>query len=393
MKRIALVSLLPLTLSACSGFATDTGMTPALPPVAQSPTAKAPVNANPTKPTANENFVNDAVTGIINSSNDGTPVITSVGTNTLTVAYNSSTNSYTLTANGNSVTAGSTNLQPTTSGPYSGSVLFSPASTATTNVYGSATLGNSATVEQVILNTNAVASVPSTGAQLAVAGTGTSPMNNLTLSYVSAGQWIKATVNGPNLLTANVTNFVYGAYTTDAQMPRTGSATYGVTINATVLAGTTGNLFAASLKGYGDLTANFGAGTVNLYSNYMTETIDPSGMTYVVPTVHALTATATMSSSINSFTGTFSYTDQPSNYNSGSPLDLGRTPPTNGGDGTKQTLAPFTGTINGKFYGPAAQEVGATLSGQSPATFLNGVKTPAMLTGTIVGSRGSNPIQ
>ena len=391
MKRIAIVSLLPLAMSACSGPSADTGMSSQIPPAPQSPTAKAPTNANPTQPTASESFLNDAVSGIINSSNNGIPVITSVGTNTLTVAYNSSSNSYTLTANGNSVTADSTNLLSTAPVAYSGSVLFSPNSTATTNVYGSATAGPSETVEQVVLNTNASPSVPSTGAQQAVAGTSTPATNDLQLSYVSAGQWTKATVNGPNLLTANVTNFVYGAYTTDAQMPRTGSATYGVTINAAVLAGTTGNLFAASLKGYGDLTANFGAGTVNLYSNYMTETIDPTGITYVVPTVHALTATATMSSTVNSFSGTFSYTDQPTG--TGSPLDLGRNPPASGGDATKETLTPFTGTINGKFYGPAAQEVGATFSGQAQSTFLNGVNTPAMLTGTIVGSRGANPIK
>ena len=389
MKRIALVSLLPLAMSACSGPQSDTGMTPAIPPAPQSPTSVAPVNANPTQPKANESFLNDAVSGIINSSNNGTPVISSVGTDTLTVAYDSSSNSYTLTANGNSVKASSSNLLSTTPVAYSGSVLFSPNSTTDTNVYGSATAGTSETVEQVILNSNAAASVPSTGAQQAVAGTATAATPDLQLSYVSAGQWVKATVNGPNLLTAHVTNFVYGAYTTDAQMPRSGSATYGVTINATVLAGTTGNLFAASLKGYGDLTANFGAGTVNLYSNYMTETIDPTGTTYVVPTVHALTATATMSSSVNSFSGTFSYTDQPG----GSPLDLGRVPPTSGGDATKETLTPFTGTINGKFYGPAAQEVGATFSGQAASNFINGTNTPAMLTGTIVGSRGTNQIK
>jgi|GEM_PF-3218265 len=386
MKRIAIISLLPLALTACGGGGDLIPGLPATPPTptSNSITAKAPINANPTQPTANESFVNDAVTGTMYSSNTGLPNITSLGTSQLSVAYDATAKAYTLTAQGNTATASAATLLPTDPTPaYPGSIMFQGNSTPGSAVYGSPTAGGDATVEQIVLNTNAAPSVASTQAQALVSGTTTAPTPDLQLSYVSAGQWIKATVSGANLLNATVTQFVYGAYTTDAQMPRTGSANYGVTINALAVAGTTGNLFAATINGSGIMTANFGAGTITLDSTYMTQTVDPNGTPITnLLAPHALTATATMSSSVNSFSGTFSFADTPAtNGNSPLPLVL------------SSVAAPLVGGLNGKFYGPAAQEVGATFSGQTAQATLYGNPTTAMLVGTIVGSRGTNTIK
>ena len=343
-----------LSLAACGGGGGGGGVASTPTPPA-SLTANAPVNANPFQPTANESFVNDAVTGTITGTTSGAVTGGTVGTGNLTITYDATAKTYALSAGGASKTVGAADLQasiPTGSLPWTSSILFLAGSLPGANAYGSGA-GNGSSVEQVILSTNAIPTVISPAAQNAAKGTNAYPVADLTLSYVAAGEWTKATTSGTTVSGSQI-QFVYGAYTTDSQMPRTGAAEYGVAIGGTFISNGV-----KLLSSFGVLEADFGTGKISITSNLAEElayspTAGLSG--YIAPTGNAFTASATMSSTVNSFSGSFNY---------------------NGS-------ATVSGTLNGKFYGPAAQEVGATFSGSS---------ANAAILGTIAGSHGTTPIK
>lgn len=354
MKRIGIyaVSACCLALAGCGGD--GGGGTASIPPPPASLTAKAAVNANPFQPTANESFVNDAVTGTITGTTDGGVTSGSVGTANLTISYDATAKTYALSAGGNSKTISPTDLQPqipANSLPWTTSILFYAGSLPGGNVYGSGT-SNGSSVEQVVLASGTQPNVLSPTAQAAARASNTFPVPDLKLSYVSFGQWTKATTSGTSV-SGSQTLFVYGAYTTDSQLPRSGSAEYGVNIDGTYV--TDG---AKLLSSFGVLDANFATGKISITSNFNQELFysAPSNIKPFFAPAGAFSASATMSSTVNSFSGTFNYAGS----------------------------VPVTGTINGKFYGPAAQEVGATFSGSN---------ANAAILGTIVGSRGSTPIK
>lgn len=337
-------------------------MAPTPPPPPASLTAKPPVNADPYQPTASESFVNNAVTGTISGTTNGGATLGSLGTANLTISYDAAAKTYALSAGGNSITVGNkavgaVDLQPQLAPnalPWTTSVLFYAGSFVGANVYGSGS-GNGSSVEQVLLTTNTVPLVSSPAAVAAAqASNNPFPVADLTLSYVSAGTWTKATVSGSSV-SGSQTQFVYGAYTTDSQLPRSGSAQYGVSIEGTYI--TTG---VKILSSNGTLNANFSTGAISITTLPSQETSyspnSPNPVTGYLSPTNAFTASAMMSSTTNSFAGSFTY---------------------NGS-------VPVSGTINGKFYGPAAQEVGATFSGSN---------ANAALLGTIIGSRGATPIK
>lgn len=149
------------------------------------------------------------------------------------------------------------------------------------------------------------------------------PTNPLiVLSYVTYGQWRRSTASGSSAA-VNDTFVVFGQKTPAASVPRTGSGSY-----STVLDGIFVNSAGVyAVTGTGNLTANFGAGTIS-YDATASGAREGGG-----PGIAFGTMTGSGSIAFNG--GTYSGTGT-ANGN-GYALDL-----------------------NGAFYGPAAQEVGGT---------------------------------
>lgn len=144
----------------------------------------------------------------------------------------------------------------------------------------------------------------------------------IALTYVDYGQWRRTGAPSFGTGTAvNDTYLVWGTRTASADMPRTGSATY-----TTALDGTYVNKDGAyAVSGTGNLTANFGGGTIG-YSSTATGTKEIGGTTLAFGT---MTGTGTIAFGSSGFSGTGAVN----------------------GNGYKMD-------VNGNFYGPAAQEVG-----------------------------------
>jgi hypothetical protein len=105
------------------------------------------------------------------------------------------------------------------------------------------------------------------------------------------------------------------------------------------------------ISGLGSLNANFATGAINLDGSiHYREDLTASGRARV-ELDGSFTGTASLSSSSNAFTGTLSFVG----------------------------IGPYSGSINGRFYGPAADEVG-TAFGASDGT-------GGVLTGALVGGR------
>ncbi|MEN3950280.1 transferrin-binding protein-like solute binding protein [Iodidimonas sp. SYSU 1G8] len=147
----------------------------------------------------------------------------------------------------------------------------------------------------------------------------------LNLNYVTFGNWIDTTGDNNDLATGYV---VFGVRTPVSAMPGSGTASYaGQTAGTMVDA--KGNVYTVS--GFGTLTANFTAGTVNGDFNRMGAL---AVQTATVVPWRDFTTTADISGS--SFTGSAATKD-----------------------------GKLTGTTRGGFFGPVAEEIGAvwTLSG------------------------------
>ena len=169
------------------------------------------------------------------------------------------------------------------------------------------------------------------------------------LNYTALGNWVVA--NASTGLSSNMAFYVAGYQTPVASMPTSGSATYGGTgtvIGAVLIpGGSTG----AQLTGNSALTANFSSGAITGSFTNMQATPVTGG---------AASPWNSVSASANISGATFS----------------GQTATSSTPSGT-YSLGSATGTINGGFYGPAANELGAvwTLYDGSKAAF-GGVAGP-----------------
>jgi C-lobe and N-lobe beta barrels of Tf-binding protein B len=159
------------------------------------------------------------------------------------------------------------------------------------------------------------------------------------LNYAAFGYWVVDTLSPA--LTAHTGMFATGFQTPATAMPTTGSATYSGTGNVTGMVATigTGGPSAARLIGDATLTANFLAGTVTGGFTNMTATD-------VTTNASAPWNNVSVNASIVAGTSHFS----------------GATAAASAPAGTFSVTGSATGHINGGFYGPQAQELGAVWS-------------------------------
>jgi len=146
------------------------------------------------------------------------------------------------------------------------------------------------------------------------------------MRYVRAGRWASSTSSN-GVTTALTDAFTFGMATPAAALPRTGSASYAVQLaGALADASQPGPL---AVTGNGTLSANFATGAITT-SGTAIASFTNSGITST--TNGSFSGSATLSSSANSFTGA---------------LNLA-------------LLGGYSGTLLGHFYGPAADETGAS---------------------------------
>lgn len=156
------------------------------------------------------------------------------------------------------------------------------------------------------------------------------PSGNFHYQYVGAGYWQRNTDSTDSYhLLFNA--FTYGLPTPTDAVPRSGSGSYAIDLfgffTALSSAGT------KAIEGTGQLNADFARGLLNLAGTaqqYDVSSYTPDGREY------AFDGTAEISSN-GTFSGGFFY-NGPSNY--------------------------LTGGLDGRFYGPHGEEVGATFSAQ-----------------------------
>jgi len=169
------------------------------------------------------------------------------------------------------------------------------------------------------------------------------PANTLiVLQYVDYGQWRRATTSG-GTTSVNDTYVVFGTKTPASAIPHTGSASY-----STILDGTWVNSAGAyAVSGSGTFNAYFGSGTIG-YSTTATGTPEAGG---AVINFGTLTGTGSIAYASAGFKGTGTFNGN------GYALD-----------------------VNGNFYGPAYDEIGAIFKLRGNATH------PGSGTGVMVGN-------
>lgn len=217
-----------------------------------------------------------------------------------------------------------------------------------TQSYTISTAGRSATFTQADLVVSGSADFISfeklgaTSQALTLTKPGTS--GALTYRYVGGGAWERATVSGSQL-DFTYDPFTYGVETPDGSLVRSGTGLYSVSL---VGARTMEAPFA--MAGSGSLQVDFGAGS--LTSSGVLTSIDVD--TGLIKGIGVYFGQASLSSTINAFSGTF-FMD----------------------DGTR-----FSGGWGGRFYGPNGEEVGATW-------YLNGTNGEAAA-GYLIGRQDSS---
>jgi hypothetical protein len=143
------------------------------------------------------------------------------------------------------------------------------------------------------------------------------------LSYVTYGAWRQSTPGGAwnGATAASDTYLVFGVRTPSASMPHSGSGTYNGHVDGTFV-----NKDAVyAVTGASQLTANFASGTISYWAT-------PTG----TPTSGANLNFGTVSGTGTIAFGSSGFTGNPDNLNPNYQMSL-----------------------NGNFYGPAAQEIGA----------------------------------
>ncbi|UYY79079.1 transferrin-binding protein-like solute binding protein [Sphingomonas sp. R1] len=169
------------------------------------------------------------------------------------------------------------------------------------------------------------------------------------LRYVRAGRWA-TTTSSNGVSTSMIDAFTFGMATSLAALPRTGSASYAVTLAGALVDASKPGPFA--LSGSGTLTADFASGAIATTGTATASYTDSSAAT--TTSSGSFTGSATLSSSANSFAGT---------------LNLA-------------LFAGYSGGLTGHFYGPAADEVG----GAAALADANGDVASVTLTGARAAS-------
>jgi hypothetical protein len=199
---------------------------------------------------------------------------------------------------------------------------------ATSKSYTVSTAGRSATFAQADLVVSGSADFVSfqklgaTSEALTLTKPGTS--GALSYKYVGGGAWERATVSGDQL-DFSYDPFTYGAETADAALVRTGTGFYSVS-----LVGARAMEAPYAMAGSGEMQVDFGSGSLN--SSGVLTSIDVD--TGLIKSIGVFFGEAQLSTTANAFSGGF-YLE----------------------DGKR-----FTGAWAGRFYGPGAEEVGATWS-------------------------------
>ena len=165
----------------------------------------------------------------------------------------------------------------------------------------------------------------------------------LNYQYVGSGFW-QRTRQGSSKVDGTIDAFTYGVETPDANVPRSGAGTYDV-----VLLGSGG---LTSYAGAGNLSVDFGSGQMLVDVGVSESWSD--GTSWFFPS--AFRGSGAMASG-NAFSGKFSLA----------------------------TTTGFNGTFDGRFYGPASEEVGAAFYGDG--TFGNGG-----IVGTLMGRKGTTGV-
>ena len=311
LRVLALVSASAL-LSACGGGGGGVASTPTPPATPPTPPAPPPAQTNASLADLkySESFANDAATGSATFNASGTYQNGTSGTAALTVNYNATDRSYTLSTGGRSQT-------------FSPSDRDAVNSSAQADVYVRS--GSSATDSLTLTRPGSSGS--------------------LTYTYVGAGIW-QRTAN--DKLSGSIDAFTYGVTTPAAGVPRTGSGSYIVDLLG-VIASNGSVLGVHAIRGSGTLDVNFANGNITTSGNINASPLPGGG--YAAP--GSFMGTATLSSSANAFAGTLRLSES----------------------------EPFTGPLNGRFYGPAANEVGAAFSGTG--------QNFGVVAGTIIGPAGT----
>jgi hypothetical protein len=168
------------------------------------------------------------------------------------------------------------------------------------------------------------------------------------LQYVKSMRWTMAT-SAADSARYRIENFVFGAATPDAALPRTGGTLgYDIGLTGTLADKNFPNL--GNLIGFGQLKADFATGTLTATGQVIAaEDYIMSGRARGQAGGN-FSSTAAIASTANSFAGTIAI------------------------DG----LGAYSGTLNGRFYGPAAEEVGGAFAatdgvgGVMAGTFVGG---------------------
>lgn len=164
----------------------------------------------------------------------------------------------------------------------------------------------------------------------------------LTYQYVGSAFWQRTNV-GTTTASGSIDALVYGIPTLDSDVPRTGAANYDIDLVGAITQ--PGSI--QGLAGGGSASVDFASGNIIIIGQM--EIISSSGVYNRVD----FSSDARLSSSSNSFTGNFIFTE----------------------------FQHFNGTLQGKLFGPGAAEIGAAWSATDGAG--------RVAVGTITGRKGS----
>lgn len=146
-----------------------------------------------------------------------------------------------------------------------------------------------------------------------------------TYKYVAGGFWQK-TVDGSSTISGNFDAISYGVETLNAGVPRTGYAAYSVDL----LGAETLSNNIQGITGQGSLLVDFAGGQIVTRGQIDTTSVFLGAAQFF--------GNARLSSTDSTFAGTIGFTGNNS----------------------------YSGALNGRFYGPAAEEVGAAFSATAP---------------------------
>lgn len=323
-RKLLLVSSLlavAATLSACGGGGGGgVNPTPAPPPAPTPPPPPAPPPAPPPPSPPNTSLLNlTSSESFTNDAVTGTANFPKTGT-----GQTASAATATLTAAYDAATRGYTITVGGRSVTFLPTNLDAGQTTATVAVY-SKTTGN-------------------TTDTLTLTKPGTS--GRFTYEFVGGG-YFQRTVDGATAVSGSIDAFSYGIETADASVPRTGLGQFAIDL---VGAETVSNNV-VGVTGLGTMQVDFASGAIVTHGR-----LDIAAPVPIGPRPNGyFSSEALLSSTTNAFSGNFRY----NNFQN------------------------FSGQLNGRFFGPSSQEVGAAFHAADP--------TGNIIVGTIIGRRGALP--